>query len=144
MSQGEAAKKLGIPRTTLRTLLNKREEIVKDSGESSRKRRRSGKDPSLESAIVQWIGSVRDKNAPLSGPLVMEKAEDMAKKLDKDADLPIPSADEMRGALALLKRGLDSKDFDMGKFSRFEKDVQKALCDSLKQSTIDRFLGKHD
>ncbi len=48
-----------------------------------RKRRRMGKDPELEIAMMEWIRSVREKNGPLSGPMVKKKAEEMAKMMNK-------------------------------------------------------------
>lgn len=82
MSQVQAGKQLGIPRETLRVFLKNRDKIV-SSNQSSRKRKRSGKDPAVETALVQWVASAK-KKAPLSGPLVRQKAEEMAKKMGKD------------------------------------------------------------
>jgi len=80
----EAAEMLKVSRTTLITILKKREEIERNFGEGSRKRRRSGKDAAVGTALVQWIGAASQKNAPLSGPLMMEKALDLAKIMVKE------------------------------------------------------------
>ncbi len=49
-------------------------------GGSKRKRHRSGKDEDVETALITWMKTAREKNAPLSGPLLREKAEELAKK----------------------------------------------------------------
>ena len=82
MCQREAAEKLNLSQTSLNRLLKNREAIEGQSGGDT-KRRRSGKDPAVEAAVVKWIANAREKNAPLSGPLVKEKAGELAAKLGK-------------------------------------------------------------
>ncbi|XP_048878070.1 tigger transposable element-derived protein 6 [Brienomyrus brachyistius] len=83
MSQRAAARKLGIPQATLCTLL-KRRQIVPAANNGDRRRIRSGKAPVVEAALVKWIDNAKSCNAPLSGPLVKEKAEELAAKLGED------------------------------------------------------------
>jgi len=84
--QRDAAARLGISQSALVSLLKNREDIM--SREGDRKRARTGKDPLVEKAVVTWIKTVRDKNANLSGPLVMEKAQEFAIKLNKADSKP--------------------------------------------------------
>ena len=84
ISISEAATALGIARTSLGKLIRDEEMIRNSCGDGERKRKRSGKDPAVDEAMVQWISASREKNAPLSGPLVMQKAEEMAKKMGKE------------------------------------------------------------
>uniref|UniRef100_H3ABS0 HTH CENPB-type domain-containing protein n=1 Tax=Latimeria chalumnae TaxID=7897 RepID=H3ABS0_LATCH len=74
-SQRDAAQKLGIPQPTLSKILKDRESIKQNEGD--RKRMRSGKTPKVKVAL-KWIRNARERNAPLSGPLVMQKAEELA------------------------------------------------------------------
>lgn len=82
-SQRDAAAKLGIPQATLCSLLKQRETIM-HANDGERKRRRPGKAPAVEAALVKWIDNARSRNAPLSGPLVREKAETLAASLGDD------------------------------------------------------------
>ena len=45
------------------------------------KRLRRGKAPEVDTALNQWFGTVTSKGQKLSGPILKEKAEDLAKKL---------------------------------------------------------------
>ena len=82
-SQRDAAAKLGIPQATLCSLIKQRETVMA-ANDGERKRRRPGKAPVVEAALVKWIDNARSRNAPLSGPLVREKAEALAASLGED------------------------------------------------------------
>ncbi len=47
----------------------------------------------------------------------------------------------MDDPMAVLNRGLQTKDFDFSKALRFEKEVETVFDQFLKQSTLDRFFG---
>lgn len=81
-SQRDAAAKLGIPQATLCSLIKQRETVV--AANDGRKRQRPGKAPVVEAALVKWIDNARSRNAPLSGPLVREKAVALAASLGED------------------------------------------------------------
>jgi hypothetical protein len=49
-----------------------------------RKRERSGKDNQVESALKIWFSKVREKNAPINGPIMCQKAEELAKTMGKE------------------------------------------------------------
>lgn len=84
-SQRDAAEKLGIPQPTLCSLIKQRETVMNANDDGDRKRRRPGKAPAVEAALVKWIDHARSRNAPLSGPLVREKAESLATSLGDDS-----------------------------------------------------------
>ena len=84
MSQRDAAAKLGIHQATLWSLIKQRETVMK-ANDGDRKRRRPGKAPAVEAALVKWIDYARSRNAPLSGPLVREKAESLATSLGEES-----------------------------------------------------------
>ena len=89
-SQRELAEIFKIPRSTLTRLINKEEELrtrwceVFCHGHKPAKKwkcLRKGKAPKADIALNQWFGTVTSKGRKLSGPLLKEKAEDLAKKL---------------------------------------------------------------
>lgn len=84
-SQREAAKRLGVPYSTLHRLVSNRGRLEAASRtlDGGRKRCRTGKNPDVEFAMSQWIGTVSEKNATLSGPMIKRKAEEMAKLMNK-------------------------------------------------------------
>ena len=55
---------------------------------------------------------------------------------------PLPTCRDMRQAITVLKRGLQGRNFDFCKVLKFEKEVEKTLDQSVKQSTIEKFFGK--
>lgn len=83
LPQREAAFRLNISQASLSRLLKNRS-TIEGQQKSDRKRRRFGKDPVVETAVIRWITNAKEKNAPLSGPLVKEKAEEFALKLGKE------------------------------------------------------------
>jgi hypothetical protein len=87
MSQRDAATALKISQPLLCKLLQKRHEIEGariDNSCSTRKRKRTGKDADVEEALKQWFTNVRSKDARVDGPLLMAKAEDLAKRMGKE------------------------------------------------------------
>ena len=81
MTQREAASKLNVSQSTIQRILKERQEI-EGSVNSDRKRFRTGKAPDVDAALIKWIHDALEKNAPLSGPLIMQKAEELARKLN--------------------------------------------------------------
>ncbi|XP_054720672.1 uncharacterized protein LOC129230299 [Uloborus diversus] len=77
------ANEIGIPVSTLKTLLKKREEIESSafSGISKRRRVRKGKNEDLEEVLYQWFQQARGNNLPINGPIMTEKANEIAKGL---------------------------------------------------------------
>ncbi|XP_041361927.1 tigger transposable element-derived protein 4-like [Gigantopelta aegis] len=49
-----------------------------------RKRLRSGKAEDVEGALSEWFDSARSRDIPVSGPILAEKAKDLAKHLHKE------------------------------------------------------------
>ncbi|XP_023314333.1 tigger transposable element-derived protein 6-like [Trichogramma pretiosum] len=86
MSQREAALRLNISQATLSRVLKNRYEIESASSSDenlSRKRKKSGKDEDVEKVLKKWFVKVREKKAPINGPLLKIKAETLAEKLGK-------------------------------------------------------------
>jgi hypothetical protein len=87
MSQRKAALQLKISQPLLCTILKKRgviERSVKLNENLNCMRNRSGKDGQVESALKLWFTNVREQDARVDGPLMRQKAEELAKKMGKD------------------------------------------------------------
>lgn len=79
LSQREAAEKLGISRGFLQNLLKNEAAIcAEDQGSSAAKRKRAGKDQDVEDALYEWFKFARSKNVPVNGPIIMQKANNIA------------------------------------------------------------------
>ncbi|XP_071044409.1 tigger transposable element-derived protein 4-like [Parasteatoda tepidariorum] len=79
MPKTEIAKKFGIPKSTLFTIVKNRESILKAAPE--RMRLRDGIFPLLEKALLDWMKGMRSKNIALDENALKEKATVFLKKL---------------------------------------------------------------
>ena len=81
VSQREAAERLGVSRGLLQGLI-KNEATIRAAAAASSvsevKRKRSGKDEEVEKALFDWFKFTRQRNAPVNGPILMEKANKIA------------------------------------------------------------------
>ena len=87
MGQREAANKLGVPQSSLCKILKNRYDVevsFVDNEQTSRKRKRCGKDEEVENALKRWFTVVRDKDIRVDGPLMKTQAEKLAKKMGKE------------------------------------------------------------
>ena len=83
-SQRAAAEQLNISRGCLRNiLLNEAERQPETSllEGSDRKRQRHGKDQEVEAGLWKWFQFAQSRNAPVNGPILMQKAEEISKQL---------------------------------------------------------------
>lgn len=85
MKKGDVAKKFDIQPSTLSTILHHRQKIMEDwsrSGSlSQRKKIRAVKYDNIDQALLQWFTEQRAHGAPISGPLLLEKAKQFAEEL---------------------------------------------------------------
>ncbi|CAI6366965.1 unnamed protein product [Macrosiphum euphorbiae] len=87
MSQQQAACKLNVSQSLLGRMLKIRQEIENASLEnvnSNRKRKRVGNEEEVEEAFKQWFTKVGEKDIRVTGPLLLQKAEDLEKKMGKE------------------------------------------------------------
>lgn len=82
LSKVALAQELRIPASTLKTIISKRDEIVKSAGEagvySAKKSRvKKCKYESVEKPLAQWFSQARAQNLPVSGPILCEKAKEI-------------------------------------------------------------------
>ena len=78
---------LEIPQPLLWKILKNRSDIESSAltnENTDRNRARSGKDSQVESALKIWFSNVREKNDSIYGPLMPQKAEELAKTMGKE------------------------------------------------------------
>ena len=84
-SKSRIAKEFGIPNSTLSTIIKERKRIEAAFEESKfqpqRKRIRSAKYEDIKSGLLLWFKGIREKNLPISGPILQAKAEEIAKEM---------------------------------------------------------------
>lgn len=90
VDKGEKKKKdiaveYDIPPNTLSTILKNREKILQNANETDtggrRKRLKSCVYDDVDKAMIKWVTCARDKNVPLSGAIIREKALEFASVL---------------------------------------------------------------
>ena len=82
----EIAAKFGISQSQVSRIAKNQQEILNKwhtNDNPNRKRQRTGKDADVETALKMWFTSSRGRDVPLSGPVLQEKAKDLAKTLNK-------------------------------------------------------------
>lgn len=85
MSQRQAACKLNVSQSLLGRMLKSRQEIENASlADKGRIRKRAGKEGEVEEALKQWFTKVRDKDVRVTGPLLRQKAQNLAKEMGKN------------------------------------------------------------
>ncbi|KAG0418497.1 hypothetical protein HPB47_004845 [Ixodes persulcatus] len=80
-TKSSIAKEFGIPLSTLSKIVKNKDKVFEgfqQSFSSKRKRQRDSKFPDVEAAVLQWLQNVRAANLPVSGPMIMEKADALA------------------------------------------------------------------
>lgn len=80
-TQTDIAKKYGIPKTTLSSIIKAKEKIFNVEAAPNKKRSREAKFPNLEAALVAWLKKMRGKNIPIDGKILKEQADTFALKL---------------------------------------------------------------
>lgn len=78
------AKSLDLPPSTLQTIVKTRAKIEESAVNSSsaRKKIKSAKYENVEKILVEWITQARHANIALSGPIIIEKAVEVARTLN--------------------------------------------------------------
>ena len=80
-TQKQLAEEFGIPGSTLRTILKNRSKIVEVVGGCKRQKLRAGQYEDLEEILLEWFHQARATNLPISGPILKEKAFEIAGRL---------------------------------------------------------------
>lgn len=90
-SQRELADELQVPRATLQKLVANEATLRKEAENLTtndmqlvkKKRNRTGKDSEVEESLLIWFEKATAKNLPVTGPILSEKAEALARRLGK-------------------------------------------------------------
>lgn len=83
-SKTAICKEFGIPNSTLSTILKNKEKIISNENNEfqlNRQRMRTPKHVDIENALIIWFKQCRSQNIPISGALIMEKADMYASEM---------------------------------------------------------------
>ena len=83
-SQVSVAKHYGVHPSQISRILKQKEQLLQDWQNNSnldRKRKRTGKAEKVEKALLRWFAQARSRQLPISGPLLTEKATQLAEGL---------------------------------------------------------------
>ena len=85
-SRDELCTEFNVPKSTLYRIIQNKDKIRSQcaEGKGKLKRMRSAEYPELEKCLSTWIKQVRNKNIPISGPMIKEKAQEFASRLHID------------------------------------------------------------
>ena len=78
----QIAKKLNIPVTILNGITAKRDFILNSSQSSQKIRVKKGKYEVMEKKLLIWFKQARSASIPVSRPILREKAQEIAKKME--------------------------------------------------------------
>ena len=81
VNASKLAKNRNVPRTTLKTLSKDKEKIISkfEAGRNAeRKRKRQHGFDKINEPLLKWFHSVRDENIPISGEMLLLKAQQFA------------------------------------------------------------------
>ena len=79
-SQSEVALELGVNQSQISRIWKNKDILLEWQNNSNpdRKRKHGGKSEDVEEALLQWFSQTRSCQIPVSGPLLMEKAEQLS------------------------------------------------------------------
>ncbi|KAL3842406.1 hypothetical protein ACJMK2_020441 [Sinanodonta woodiana] len=80
-SQASVAIEFGVSHSVISRILKNKEKIIEDwknNSNPSQKRKRGGKSKYVEEALLQWFAQARSRHIPINGPLLLEKADQLA------------------------------------------------------------------
>ena len=118
--QVEIAKRLDCSQPAISKIAKNKEAIRADflaNGNPDRIRHRSGKAADVEGALTEWFKHARARDIPLSGPILAEKAKDLAKHLNYDDFNPSVgwlARWKQRNNIAFKRMHGEKKDADTG------------------------------
>lgn len=81
-SYSKIAENFNIPKGSIHGILKNRLKYESSSAASTSKRLKKGKFPEVEDALLEWLKFQRSKLTPISGPILREKAAQLAKLLN--------------------------------------------------------------
>ena len=94
LTQTEISKRLGCSISQICRIKAKKDEIrtqYESNSNPDRKRQRSGKANNVEAALTTWFTDARARDIPISGPVLEEKAKDLAQALQHQTSTQPPA-----------------------------------------------------
>lgn len=126
-SRSDVGKKFKISQSTITRILGRKDELLADDKNSSRKRRREAEHPELEECLVKWMKKIRDDNVPISGPMLQRQGKKFAHLLK----IPDSSFSGSNGWLGKFKQ---KHDIVFRQISGEGKDVDEEICQEWKET----------
>ncbi|XP_053549142.1 jerky protein homolog-like isoform X2 [Bombina bombina] len=83
-SQSSVARNMGLSQSTISRVMKKRDEILERWNQNenpSRKRNRPFKHAKVDEALLEWLLFAKANKLPISGPILMRRAEAIAKEI---------------------------------------------------------------
>ena len=116
LSQVEVSKRLECSQAQVSRISSKKREIMlqwESNANPSCKRQRLGRHPEVDAALTTWFKDARSHDIPLSGPILQEKASELAAVLNKPDFIPSTgwlSRWKAQNAIRYGKAHLEKKD----------------------------------
>ncbi|XP_060704836.1 uncharacterized protein LOC132830910 [Hemiscyllium ocellatum] len=82
--QKEIAREYGLTASAISKIVKKKEEILEEwlrGGNLERKRKREGKNQTIDDALLSWFWTASKEKGPISGPVLMAKAKALAEEM---------------------------------------------------------------
>lgn len=135
-SRAKIAENLGVPVSTLNNIMSKRAIITKQSLDASpldRKKQKPGKYDKVEIVLLEWFRQKRALNLPLSGPIIREKAEDIARRLNVEFTASNGWIDRFKKRAGLVYKSVSGE----------SKSVDGEIVDSWKTTALPSLLAQY-
>lgn len=136
----QIAKTLNLPVTTLNGIIAKQEVIRNSSctNSSKTKKIKKGKYEEIEDKLIIWFKQARSANIPISGTILREKAEEIAKKLNIEFVASNGWIDRMKNRAGLVYKCVngESKSVDMLEADEWKENVLPNLMSGYEEKNI--------
>ncbi|XP_019624404.1 PREDICTED: tigger transposable element-derived protein 6-like [Branchiostoma belcheri] len=142
LSQTEVGKRFGCSTAQVCRINKNREEIMRQwecNSNPNRKRKREGKSGEVEEALMRWFVNARAKNVPLSGPILMEKARQLAESLGDENFKPTDGwlgRWKQRNGIAFKRGHGEKKDADTQSAENWVRDVLPGILQEYDEDDI--------
>ncbi|XP_061188771.1 tigger transposable element-derived protein 4-like [Saccostrea echinata] len=142
VSQSEIGRRYGIAQSSISTISKNRTKIKENyesCGNPERKRQRSGNKAHLDSALKEWFQTARQRDIPISGPILQEKAAQFAKQMnvtDFNASKGWLSRFKARENIGFKKLHGEKKDADTDAANRWITEVLPEMIRDYKAEDI--------
>ena len=84
MTNKEASEKFGVPKNTISTWMKNKDKLFEglEQGSSDAKKMRRCDYEQVDKAVFKWFSLQRSQNVPIDGPILKEKALQLAKRFN--------------------------------------------------------------